>query len=154
MMPRPVMPIGYIEESIDGGGTFVLARPTDRGQFSTGTPVLVRNEHQNGNAVALLRGYITETADTTAAFIITHTDIDPHWPAHIDPKGVGNPIYLALQDAFHPDFSRGFATAEEAAYMMECALKHQEDTGIEPRGAVYVPVIVHQDDPHGGPIED
>lgn len=153
MMPNPLMPLGYIEESNDGGGTFVLARPTDRGQFGAGTPVLVRNEHQDGDAVALLRGYITEAADNTAAFIITHTEIDSHWPAHIDPKGAGNPVYLALQGAFHPDFSRGYASSQETAYMVECALKHQEETGIEPRGAVYVPVIVHQDDPHAGPME-
>ena len=154
MTSNPIMPIGFIEDSTDGGGSFVLARPTDRGKFGAGTPVLVRNEHQDGDTVALLRGYITETADTTAAFIITHAQIDSHWPAHIDPKGVGNPIYLALPNTFHPDFSRGPASNKETAYLIECALKHQRDTGIEPRGAVYVPVIVHLNDPNAGPTED
>ena len=135
MMSNVLMPLGYVDDSHENGGAFSLARPTDGEKVKPGTPILIRNEHQHFNAIALMRGEVTEVVGVTASFVIQESHIHPNWPDHIDPKGYGNPVYLGIPGTFDPDFSRGFATAQEASYLWELALEHQEATGIAPRGA-------------------
>ena len=138
------MPLGYIDESDEDSGSFSMARPTDRDFIVAGTPVLIRNEHQDYRATALLSGEVTETTGVTASFIITSRRIDANWPAHIDPKGAGNPVYLGLPNTFDPDFSRSSASQDEILFLMQMAEQHYSDTDIEPRGAVYVPTTKRQ----------
>lgn len=139
MPTNALMPLGYVDDSTEQGGTFSMARLSDRELIRPGTPVLIRNEDSRSNATALLRGEVTETTGQTAAFIISDQHIDPDWPDYLDPKGAGNPVYLGIPGTYHPDFNRGFASVEEYQYLLELAEEHRQATGIEPRGASYVP---------------
>ena len=140
MTATPLMPLGYIDDSNEQGGSFTMARPDDVTLIIPGVPILIRNEDIRFEATALMRGEITEVTGRSASFIIFAHQLDPGWPEHLDPKGAGNPVYLGIPGTYHPDFNRGFATKEEFHFLMEMAEQHHRDTGISPRRAVYVPV--------------
>ena len=146
MTPTPLMPLGYVDESDGDTGTFSMARPDDPQTILPGTPILIHNNDPRFRAEASLRGEVTETTGHSATFIILDQHIDASWPAHIDPKGYGNPVYLGLPGTFLPDYSRGYATPQEAAFLWELAMQHQADTGIVPMGTVYIPTQ-HEEEP-------
>ena len=140
-MTPGIMPIGIIDESSENGAIFTLVRPGDRDTLRPGTPITVWNFHQDFEALAMIRGEISEISDTTGSFILNDSKIDPSWPHHIDPMGAGNPVYLAEPDSFQPDITRGPASPEEFDMLLDFARQHEEATGIKPAAAAfgYVP---------------
>ena len=132
------MPIGIIDEATQDGGVFTFTRPQDHETLKPGDPVTVWNFHQDYEAMARVRGEITEVSRTTASYLITEYQVDPTWPTMIEPAGAGNPIYLAQRDSFNPDPSRKPSSQDEYDMLKEFAKQHQEATGIEPRGAAFI----------------
>ena len=137
MTTNAAMPIGIIDESTPDGAVFTMTRPQDHRDLQPDAAVTVWNHHQGTGATARLQGRVTEVGATTASFLVTLEDIDPGWPAHIDPKGAGNPVYLAIPGTYVVDLSRT-ATPQEFEMLLEFARQHQEMTGIEPAAAAYV----------------
>lgn len=130
----PAMPLGIITESTPQGGTFIYARNSDRGLVDPDTPIVIWNEFQG--AFAKYRGLITEASENTAAFVITHSQVDPHWPDHVDPRGHSNPVYIGVPDSFLPDPTRFAQSQAEFDRLVELALQVTQDTGVPISAAV------------------
>ena len=136
-MTPALMPIGIIDESNDSGAIFTMARPGDRNELKPGDSVTVWNFYQDFEALARIRGQISEVSQNTASFIIIESQVDPSWPGHIDPMGAGNPVYLADPDSFQPDITRKLTSPEELEMLNEFAKQHEDATGIKPAGAAF-----------------
>ena len=136
-MTPVLMPIGIIDEPNNSGAVFTMTRPGDRNELKPGDFVTVWNFHQDFEALARVRGRISEVGQTAASFVVTESQLDPSWPDHIDPLGAGNAVYLADPDSFQPDITRGFASPEEFEMLTKFARQHEEATGIKPTGAAF-----------------
>ena len=146
MMGMSAMPIGIIDEPIGtgpaaDGARYTLTRPKDSEDLKPGMAVTVWNFHQDYNAGARFRGEITEISRTTGSFKVMEAHVDPDWPRHIEPLGVGNPVYLAVPGSFFPDLNRT-CSPEELDMLKEFAQQHREETGIEPSTGVIFAALV------------
>ena len=140
-------PIGIIDESTQNGCIFSFTRPTDR-DLPHGTELVVRT--QVGTEVAKFRGNLTEVSHTTGSMLITHSDISPSWPQHIDPMGAGNGVYLGVPGTYEADIARVCETPEELEFLIDAAQQHREMTGLPNNYAAYAVQQV-QDNPEAGP---
>ena len=149
-MPTPVaMPIGVIDENTGDGNIFSLLRPRDRDIIHPPASVIIYNEDTRAGAMARFRGCITEVGQHTASLIIEDSEISPNWPQHIDPRGAGNPVYLAQSPgSWLPDMNRLANSQREVEQLVEFAREHQENTGIPPAGTavIMIPALPHPDD--------
>ena len=133
------MPIGIVEDSETGRATFTMLRPEDKDQLKPGDSITIRNRLPHlDDITASFQGEITEVGHTIASLVITQTNIPPDWPPHLDPKGKGMPVYLAIPGTYMPDPRRRQASPQELKMLVQLALEHQRATGIAPSGDIIV----------------
>ena len=140
---KAFMPIGIIQESIADGATFDMLRPDDKTNLKPGDSIVICHRLPHlGHITAQLRGEITEVAETTAALKVTQADLPNNWPEHVDPKGHGNAVYLAIPGTYMPDLNRPRASAAEFLMLLQFARDHERANGTPPSADIIVPLPV------------
>ena len=109
MTTQYIMPLGFVDQSTETGGTFILANPEDSLSLRTDTHITVWRYAPDRLAVAKLRGYINAVEEDTAAFTTIAYQRDPRWPEELPVLRVAAAVYLALENTFEPDPNRPLA---------------------------------------------
>ena len=106
MPTQYIMPLGFIDQSTETGGTFILANQDDALSLRTDTHITVWRFSPEHLALAKLRGYVNAIEQDTAVFTTIESQMDPRWPANLPVLRLTAPVYLALENSFEPDPER------------------------------------------------
>ena len=115
MARRYLDPLGFIEETTEKGGTFVLSDPEESKQLKTGSPVTVWRYLQDHLALGKTHGIISAVGFTRATFTTIDSLMDSRWPQDEDILKPKIPVYLALPGSYEPDGGRMLSQEEADA---------------------------------------
>lgn len=118
-----IMPIGFIDRTINGGAIMMLTNPSDSHNLKLETAVTIRRATTDGKSEARVRGRISGVGYTTAIIGVVESQLDPGWPDDQAIMLKDTPVFLALPGTFTPDPSRT-VTREQADSLRRLARRY------------------------------
>ena len=119
-----IIPLGFIDQTTEDGGTFTLTNPKESLSLRLNTPVTVWRYSREQLALAKIRGVICAVGYITATFRTVESQIAPCWVEKEVILREKTPVYLALENSFEPDPGR-MLTQEQANTMQNVARKYR-----------------------------
>ena len=133
------MPIGTVETINDSSLILILQSP-EAHTLEADTPATIWRYDHGTDAIARVRGVITEVGDTHAAMAVLDQERDEGWDPSLPIYEPASPVYCAQPDSYQPAPRGWLATPEELEVLRARAALMQQATGHAPAFAALVPV--------------